>query len=233
MSQKQYNRIALLGKKSGMSHIFDENNKLQPVTVISFNKNCIVGNRTIDKDGYSGLIVGTEPCKISKTGIPKKLNKPAIGFLKKNKIEDLYTKTFEVRLDAVDEKYQIGNELSLELFKQNDLVDVRSRSKGKGFAGTVKRYGFKTQDATHGNSLSHRVQGSTGQRQTPGRVFPGKKMPGRLGNEMVSIKRLRVLQVDSKNNLLVIRGSVPGAPNGWVLVRPSRPNAIKQTRALS
>lgn len=208
-------RIIMLGKKVGMTHVYDDSATLLPVTVISFSENIISGLRTKEKNSYNSLVVSTNPVK------EKKLNKCQVGAFKKNNIDGFYANTFEVRVSNIDEKYTISSSLSLDMFKINDKVDVTSISKGKGFAGTVKRYGFKMQDATHGNSKAHRAPGSTGQRQTPGRVFKGKKMAGHMGNTSVTIEKLTVVQVDMEKQLLVLKGSVPGGPNSWVKVKPS------------
>jgi len=128
---------------------------------------------------------------------------------------------WEFRLDASDEAFEVGSELTVERFEQGQKVDVAGRSKGKGFQGVVKRWNFRTQDATHGNSLSHRAPGSIGQCQTPGRVFKGKKMSGHMGDERVTTQGLEVIRVDVERNLLLIKGAVPGAPGGEVIVRPT------------
>jgi large subunit ribosomal protein L3 len=128
---------------------------------------------------------------------------------------------WEFRLDGSDEAFEVGSELTVERFEQGQKVDVAGRSKGKGFQGVVKRWNFSTQDATHGNSLSHRAPGSIGQCQTPGRVFKGKKMSGHMGDERVTTQGLEVVRVDVERNLLLIKGAVPGAPGGEVIVRPT------------
>jgi large subunit ribosomal protein L3 len=128
---------------------------------------------------------------------------------------------WEFRLDASDEAFEVGSELTVERFEQGQKVDVAGRSKGKGFQGVVKRWNFRTQDATHGNSLSHRAPGSIGQCQTPGRVFKGKKMSGHMGDERVTTQGLEVVRVDVERNLLLIKGAVPGAPGGEVIIRPT------------
>jgi large subunit ribosomal protein L3 len=128
---------------------------------------------------------------------------------------------WEFRLDASDEAFEVGSELTVERFEQGQKVDVAGRSKGKGFQGVVKRWNFRTQDATHGNSLSHRAPGSIGQCQTPGRVFKGKKMSGHMGDERVTTQGLEVVRIDVERNLLLIKGAVPGAPGGEVVIRPT------------
>jgi large subunit ribosomal protein L3 len=128
---------------------------------------------------------------------------------------------WEFRLDGSDESFEVGSELTVERFEQGQKVDVAGRSKGKGFQGVIKRWNFRMQDATHGNSLSHRAPGSIGQCQTPGRVFKGKKMSGHMGDERVTTQGLEVVRVDLERNLLLIKGAVPGAPGGEVIVRPT------------
>ncbi|NDH40945.1 MAG: 50S ribosomal protein L3, partial [Gammaproteobacteria bacterium] len=149
-----------------------------------------------------------------------KVSKPEAGHFAKAGVaagEGLW----EFRLDASDEAFEVGSELTVERFEQGQKVDVAGRSKGKGFQGVVKRWNFRTQDATHGNSLSHRAPGSIGQCQTPGRVFKGKKMSGHMGDERVTTQGLEVIRVDVERNLLLIKGAVPGAPGGEVIVRPT------------
>jgi large subunit ribosomal protein L3 len=170
--------------------------------------------KQLETDGYRAIQVTAGSRKASK------VSKPEAGHYAKAGVaagEGLW----EFRLDGSDEAFEVGSELTVERFEQGQKVDVAGRSKGKGFQGVVKRWNFRTQDATHGNSLSHRAPGSIGQCQTPGRVFKGKKMSGHMGDERVTTQGLEVVRVDVERNLLLIKGAVPGAPGGEVIVRPT------------
>jgi large subunit ribosomal protein L3 len=170
--------------------------------------------KQLETDGYRAIQVTAGSRKASK------VSKPEAGHYAKAGVaagEGLW----EFRLDGSDEAFEVGSELTVERFEQGQKVDVAGRSKGKGFQGVVKRWNFSTQDATHGNSLSHRAPGSIGQCQTPGRVFKGKKMSGHMGDERVTTQGLEVVRVDVERNLLLIKGAVPGAPGGEVIVRPT------------
>ncbi|MAV68747.1 MAG: 50S ribosomal protein L3 [Cellvibrionales bacterium TMED122] len=170
--------------------------------------------KELETDGYRAIQVTAGSRRASKVG------KPEAGHFAKAGVaagEGLW----EFRLDGSDEAFEVGSELTVERFEQGQKVDVAGRSKGKGFQGVVKRWNFRTQDATHGNSLSHRAPGSIGQCQTPGRVFKGKKMSGHMGDERVTTQGLEVIRVDVERNLLLIKGAVPGAPGGEVIVRPT------------
>jgi large subunit ribosomal protein L3 len=170
--------------------------------------------KQLETDGYRAIQVTAGSRKASK------VSKPEAGHFAKAGVaagEGLW----EFRLDGSDEAFEVGSELTVERFEQGQKVDVAGRSKGKGFQGVVKRWNFRTQDATHGNSLSHRAPGSIGQCQTPGRVFKGKKMSGHMGDERVTTQGLEVIRVDVERNLLLIKGAVPGAPGGEVIVRPT------------
>jgi large subunit ribosomal protein L3 len=170
--------------------------------------------KELETDGYRAIQVTAGSRKASK------VSKPEAGHYAKAGVaagEGLW----EFRLDGSDEAFEVGSELTVERFEQGQKVDVAGRSKGKGFQGVVKRWNFRTQDATHGNSLSHRAPGSIGQCQTPGRVFKGKKMSGHMGDERVTTQGLEVIRVDVERNLLLIKGAVPGAPGGEVIVRPT------------
>jgi len=170
--------------------------------------------KELDTDGYRAIQVTTGDRKASK------VSKPAAGHFAKAGTT-AGDGLWEFRLDGSDEAFELGAELTVERFEQGQKVDVAGRSKGKGFQGAVKRWNFRTQDATHGNSLSHRAPGSIGQCQTPGRVFKGKKMAGHMGAERVTTQGLEVVRVDAERNLLLIKGAVPGAPGGHVIVRPA------------
>ena len=207
--------IGLIGRKRGMTRVFTEQGDSIPVTVIEVSPNRVTQVKTVDTDGYSALQVT----------IGKKRNslvsKPEAGHYSKAGVE-AGEGLWELRLiDSEGSDLETGAELNVEQFETGQKVDVTGTSIGKGFAGGVKRHNFAMQDATHGNSLSHRAPGSIGQCQTPGRVFKGKKMAGHMGDERVTTQNLEVIKIDSERNLLLIKGAVPGAKNGQVTVRPS------------
>ena len=207
--------LGLIGRKAGMTRVFTEAGATVPVTVIEVQPNRITQIKTPDSDGYSALQITRGSRKASR------VTKPLAGHFAKAGTEagdGLWE--FRVTPEQIGE-HSVGGELTAELFKAGDVVDISGISKGKGFAGTVKRHNFATQDATHGNSLSHRAPGSTGQNQTPGRVFKGKKMAGQMGNVQVTTQNLQVVRVDADRQLLLIKGAVPGAPGGSVVVRPA------------
>ena len=206
--------IGLVGRKSGMTRVFTEDGASIPVTVVEIAPNRVTQIKELETDGYRAIQVTAGSRKASK------VSKAVAGHFAKAGVaagEGLW----EFRLDASDEAFEIGVELTVDRFEQGQKVDVAGRSKGKGFQGVVKRWNFSTQDATHGNSLSHRAPGSIGQCQTPGRVFKGKKMSGHMGDERVTTQGLEVVRVDAERNLLLIKGAVPGAPGGEVIVRPT------------
>ena len=203
----------ILGRKKGMTEVFTTDGKLIPVTVIEVEDNVVSQIKTKETDGYDAIQLATVDKKESRS------NKPEIGHLKKaNATPKRFLK--EIRGASVSE-YALGDVLKADTFAAGEMVDVTGTSKGKGFQGGVKRWNFRTQDATHGNSLSHRVLGSIGQNQTPGRVFKGKKMAGHLGAERVTVQSLEVVRVDAERKLLLVKGSVPGAINGDVIVKPA------------
>jgi len=207
--------IGLIGRKRGMTRVFTEQGDSIPVTVIEVSPNRVTQVKTVDTDGYSALQVT----------IGKKRNslvsKPEAGHYSKAGVE-AGEGLWELRLiDSEGSDLETGAELNVEQFETGQKVDVTGTSIGKGFAGGVKRHNFAMQDATHGNSLSHRAPGSIGQCQTPGRVFKGKKMAGHMGDERVTTQNLEVIKIDAERNLLLIKGAVPGAKNGQVTVRPS------------
>ena len=207
--------MGIVGRKCGMTRVFTEDGESIPVTVIEAQPNRITQVKTVENDGYRALQVTAGSRK------PSRVSKPKAGHFAAAKVEagDLVT---EFRLDDTDSgEFEAGNELKVDAFEEGQKVDVIGTSIGKGFAGTVKRHNFSMQDATHGNSLAHRAPGSIGQNQTPGRVFKGKKMSGHMGQERVTAPNLEVVRVDAERNLLLIRGSVPGAPSGRVMVRPA------------
>jgi large subunit ribosomal protein L3 len=213
--------IGLLGRKVGMTRVFTAEGKSIPVTVVSVNPNRVSQIKTLNTDGYCAVQLSAGTKKASR------VSKPLAGHFAKASVEagDMMTE-FRLDTEAAD-SYTLGQEITVQdVFSNINLVDVTSTSKGKGFAGTVKRHNFRTQDATHGNSRSHRVPGSIGQNQTPGRVFKGKKMAGHLGNKQCTVLSLELLKVDVERNLLLIKGGIPGAPGTEVKIRP----AIKHTQ---
>lgn len=207
--------IGVIGRKVGMTRIFEQDGKSIPVTVIEVEANRVTQIKTKDTDGYTAIQVTTGSKKASR------LTKPEVGHFAKAGVE-AGRGLWEFRIDDADiANYSVGSEVKVELFNEVKKVDVTGTSKGKGFAGSVKRWNFRTQDMTHGNSRSHRVPGSTGQNQTPGRVFKGKRMCGHLGNVKVTVQALEVVRVDAERNALLVKGAVPGAINGTVVVKPS------------
>ena len=206
--------IGLVGRKSGMTRVFTEDGASVPVTVVEIAPNRVTQIKQLETDGYRAIQVTAGSRKASK------VSKPEAGHYAKAGVA-AGDGLWEFRLDGSDEAFEVGSELTVERFEQGQKVDVAGRSKGKGFQGVVKRWNFRTQDATHGNSLSHRAPGSIGQCQTPGRVFKGKKMSGHMGDERVTTQGLEVVRVDVERNLLLIKGAVPGAPGGEVIVRPT------------
>jgi len=208
--------IGLIGKKCGMSRLFTEDGRSIPVTLIEATPNRVTQVKTADNDGYVAVQVTAGAKRASL------LPKPAKGHFAKAKVEP-GRGLWEFRLADKDaDKYAVGAEIKVDdVFKVGQIVDVAGVSKGKGFQGTIKRHHFTMGDATHGNSLSHRAPGSIGQRQTPGRVFPGKKMAGHMGAVNRSAMNLEVVSVDAERHLIAVKGAVPGATGGDVVVRPA------------
>ena len=207
--------IGLVGRKCGMTRVFTEDGASVPVTLIEATPNRITQVKTSDSDGYDAIQV-TVGAKRSVL-----VNKPLAGHFAKAKVE-AGRGLWEFRVDAKEiGKFQVGGELKVDTFKVGQVVDVAGITKGKGFAGTIKRHHFTMGDATHGNSLSHRAPGSIGQRQTPGRVFPGKKMAGHMGDVRQSMQNLVVVKIDAERHLIAVKGSVPGAPGGNVIISPA------------
>ena len=207
--------LGLIGRKAGMTRVFNEQGDSVPVTVIEVTPNRVAQQRTQETDGYQGIQVTVGEKKASR------VNKAMAGHFAKAGVE-AGRGLWEFRLDDHEgELPEVGSELNVSIFENGQKVDVRGTSKGKGFQGGVKRHNFKMQDATHGNSISHRAPGSIGQCQTPGRVFKGKKMAGHLGSEKVTVQTLEIVNVDTDRNLLLIKGAVPGANGGDVIVTPS------------
>lgn len=207
--------IGIVGRKCGMSRLFTEDGRSIPVTLIEASPNRITQVKTVESDGYSAVQVtaGNKRAAL--------INKPLAGHYANAKVEG-GRGLWEFRVEAGKiGDYQVGGEIKADIFEVGQIVDVQGTTKGKGFQGTIKRWNFSMGDATHGNSLSHRSPGSIGQRQTPGRVFPGKKMSGQMGNVRQSAMNLEVVKVDLERGLIAIKGSVPGAPGGNVIVRPA------------
>jgi large subunit ribosomal protein L3 len=216
--------IGLVGRKAGMTRVFNEAGETVPVTVIEALPNRITQVRTTETDGYRGLQVAVGDRKASHT------NKPLTGHYAKVKVAPGQS-LVEFRLNGEEGKdLAAGAELKVDLFQVGQIVDVTGTTIGKGYAGVMKRHNFGGLPASHGVSVSHRSPGSIGQRQTPGRVFRGKRMAGRMGNERRTIENLQVVRVDADRNLLLIRGAIPGAPGGQVIVRPSVKAAAKTRR---
>jgi len=203
--------IGIVGKKAGMTRIFTEEGQSVAVTVVQVAPNRVTQVKNADSDGYSALQITFGEKKASR------VNKAAAGHFAKANVQ-AGRGLMEFR---TEEALSVGDELSVAQFEAGQKVDVTGSSKGKGFQGGVKRWNFATQDATHGNSLSHRAPGSIGQCQTPGRVWKGKKMAGHMGAEQVTTQNLEVVRVDAENNLLLIRGAVPGSTGSDVIVKPA------------
>jgi large subunit ribosomal protein L3 len=207
--------IGLVGRKSGMTRVFTEAGLSVPVTVVEVAPNRVTQIKTSETDGYTAVQVTTGERKASR------VSKSLAGHFAKAGTE-AGEGLWEFRADAADiAELAAGAQLTVERFAPGQLVDVTGTSKGKGFQGTIKRHNFHMQDATHGNSRSHRVPGSIGQCQTPGRVWKGKKMSGHMGDARVTTQSLEIVQVDVANNLLLVKGALPGATGSSVIIRPS------------
>lgn len=206
--------IGLVGRKSGMTRVFTDDGVSIPVTVIEVLPNRVARVKSEESDGYRSVQVTVGGKKASK------LSKAEAGHFASAGVE-AGRGLWEMRLQEGVDAPEVGSELTVSEFEAGQKVDVTGQSNGKGFQGGVKRWNFSMQDATHGNSLSHRAPGSIGQCQTPGRVFKGKKMAGHMGAERVTVQTLEVVRVDAERNLLLIKGAVPGAPGGDVIVRPA------------
>ena len=206
--------IGLVGRKCGMSRVFTEDGRSIPVTLIEATPNRVTQIKTVENDGYNAVQVTAGNKRASL------VNKAAAGHYAKAKVE-AGRGLWEFRVDAAEiGGFNVGGEVKAdEVFKIGQKVDVQGVSKGKGFQGTIKRWNFTMGDATHGNSLSHRAPGSIGQRQTPGRVFPGKKMSGHMGNVTRSAMSLEVVQIDTERHLIAVKGAVPGSTGGDVIIR--------------
>ena len=214
MTAKKYS-LGLVGRKAGMTRVFTEDGKSIPVTLIEATPNRITQIKTPETDGYSAVQVAVGSRRASL------VTKPVAGHLAKAKVE-AGRGLWELRIEADNlGDFTVGGEIKADIFEVGQKVDVQGITKGKGFQGTIKRWNFRMGDATHGNSLSHRAPGSLGQRQTPGRVFPGKKMSGHMGAVQQSTQNLEIVRVDAERGLIAVRGAVPGAPGGDVIVRPA------------
>jgi len=205
--------IGIVGVKKGMTRVFSEDGASLPVTVIEVTPNRVVQRKTADSDGYEAIQVAFGSIKASK------VSKAVAGHYSKSE-QEAGRGLCEFRCET-DDEFAVGESISVDRFEVGQKIDVTGQSKGKGFAGVVKRYNFQMQDATHGNSISHRAPGSIGQCQSPGRVFKGKKMAGHMGAVQVTSQTLEVVRVDQENNLLLVKGAVPGAKGGDVIVKPS------------
>ncbi len=205
--------IGIVGVKKGMTRVFSEDGASLPVTVIEVTPNRVVQRKTADSDGYEAIQVAFGSIKASK------VSKAVAGHYSKSE-QEAGRGLCEFRCET-DDEFAVGDSISVDRFEVGQKIDVTGQSKGKGFAGVVKRYNFQMQDATHGNSISHRAPGSIGQCQSPGRVFKGKKMAGHMGAVQVTSQTLEVVRVDQENNLLLVKGAVPGAKGGDVIVKPS------------
>ena len=202
--------IGLVGKKSGMSRLFQEDGTSVPVTIISVAANFVADIKTHEKHGYSAVVVSKNSSK--------NLTKSSTEFFKKQNLSN--GELFEFRTEETNE-LKIGHHLTADIFEVGEMVDVSGTSKGKGYAGVIKRHNFAMQDATHGNSLAHRAHGSIGQCQTPGRVWKGKKMSGHMGQQRKTTQNLKVMSMDAKKNILLIKGSIPGSTGSTVVIKPS------------
>jgi large subunit ribosomal protein L3 len=206
--------LGLVGRKCGMTRIYAEDGSAVPVSVIHVEPNRVVQVKALDTDGYRAIQVTAGVKKRSR------LSRPEAGHYAKAGVE-AGRGLWEFRVEEGDAgQYSVGSEVGVDIFQEGQYVDVQGMSIGKGFAGVVKRHNFRTQDATHGNSLSHRAPGSIGQNQTPGRVFKGKRMAGHLGSVTTTVQSLKVCAVDKERSLLLIKGAVPGAKGAEVLIKP-------------
>jgi len=204
--------IGLIGKKSGMSRLFLEDGESIPVTAVSVCGNFVADIKTKEKNGYNAIVV-------SKSKKSKNLQKSQKEFFKKINLNPGSLNEFKLEDDS--ETFEVGKHLTAEIFKIGQYVDVTGVSKGKGYAGVIKRHNFSMQDATHGNSLAHRAHGSIGQCQTPGRVWKGKKMSGHMGNVQKTVQSLKIVDMDIENNVIYIKGAVPGFNGSEVKIKPS------------
>ena len=206
--------IGLVGRKSGMTRVFTDDGVSIPVSVVEVEPNRITQIKTAETDGYDAVQVTVGERRASR------VTKTAAGLFAKAQT-GAGRGLWELRLPQADAELAVGGALTVDTFAVGQKIDVTGQSKGKGFQGGIKRWNFTMQDATHGNSISHRSNGSIGQCQTPGRVFKGKKMSGHMGAEQVTIQNLEVVRVDAERNLILVKGAIPGAPGGDVITKPA------------
>jgi large subunit ribosomal protein L3 len=212
--------VGLVGRKCGMTRVFTEDGVSIPVTVLEILPNRITQVKTLENDGYQAIQVTTGTRKRSR------VTKPQAGHFAKANVEPGMG-LWEFRVENL-EGLAVGNEIKVDHFAEGQMVDVAGVTKGKGFAGTIKRHNFTMGDATHGNSLSHRAPGSIGQRQSPGKVFKGKKMSGHMGSVARTVLSQKIVRIDAERNLILVRGAVPGAPGSKVVVRPAVKVHVKE-----
>jgi large subunit ribosomal protein L3 len=218
----------IIGRKVGMTQIFGEKGSVIPVTVIQAGPCYVTQVRTLERDGYRAVQLGFEEMAKKRNG-SSRLNQPRQGHLQRQELKELeiempdlrVLREFRIREDEESE-VELGQTITVDTFAAGDLVDIVGTSKGRGFAGTVKRHGFNRQPKTHGQSDRERAPGSIGQSATPGRVLKGTRMGGQMGNERVTVKNLEVVVIDPENNVLAVKGSVPGAKGGLILIKESR-----------
>ena len=206
--------IGVVGRKTGMTRVFTEEGVSVPVTVLQVEPNRVSQVKTVETDGYQAIQV-----TVGERRAQHRVSQPVKGHLAKAEMR-MGRGLWEFRVNDLGE-LAVGSEISVNQFEAGQIVDVTGQSKGKGFAGAVKRWNFRTQDATHGNSLSHRAPGSIGNCQTPGRVFKGKKMAGHMGDERVTVQGLEVVRIDGDKGLILVKGSVPGANGTDVIIKPT------------
>ena len=204
--------IGLIGKKSGMSRLFLEDGESIPVTAISVCGNFVADIKTKEHNGYNAVV-------LSKSKKLNNLSKSQSEFFKKNSINPGSLSEFKVENDI--DSFEIGKHMTADIFEVGQFVDITGTSKGKGYAGVIKRHNFSMQDATHGNSLAHRAHGSIGQCQTPGRVWKGKKMSGHMGNVQKTVQNLKIVELDVENNVVYVKGAVPGFNGSEIKIKPS------------
>ncbi len=204
--------IGLIGKKSGMSRLFLEDGESIPVTAISVCGNFVADIKTKENNGYNAVV-------LSKSKKLNNLSKSQSEFFKKNNINPGSLSEFKVENDI--DTFEIGKHMTADVFEVGQFVDITGTSKGKGYAGVIKRHNFSMQDATHGNSLAHRAHGSIGQCQTPGRVWKGKKMSGHMGNVQKTVQNLKIVELDVENNVVYVKGAVPGFNGSEIKIKPS------------
>lgn len=211
----------LIGRKVGMTQLYQEDGRAVPATVLKAGPCVVIGKRTAERDGYESIRLGlVEPVN------PGRVNKPIRGYLEKHGLPLLRTqKEFQAQGEG---EINLGDRVLVSMFEPSQYVDVTGRSKGRGFAGSIKRHGFSGGRATHG-SMFHRAPGSIGQSSFPSRVFKGQRMPGRMGGGQVTVKHLEVVRVDPENNLLVVRGAVPGARGTLIYIRRSKKAAAARS----